>query len=287
MASTVTVIVDGVAYGMLLFLFAVGLSVTLGLMRFINLAHGAFAMGGAYLAVSLMNDMGLPFLAALPAAALATGIVGFLLERTVIRHLYGVSALEQVLFTIGLVFAVSALTTMAFGPQQQLVQLPDWLTSRVDVLGLSLTGYRLFLICVGAVMAGLLAFAFDRTLFGARIRAAVDNRRAAEGVGIRVDMLFAVAFGLGSALAGLGGALSIGMLGLDPTFAFKYLTILLMVVAIGGAGSIEGSFLAAMVLGVVDALFKYFFPAAGGFVIFGLLVVVLMFFPAGLRGRTA
>jgi len=286
MSNIITVVIDGIAYGMLLFLLAVGLSVTLGLMRFINLAHGAFAMGGGYLAVTLTNRAGLPFLAALPITFVAVGLVGLVLERSGIRHLYRVSALRQVLFTIGFAFAMSAFATILFGPQQQPVRLPLWFSARVPLFGVEIAGYRLFLIIVGAIIATTLAVLVDHTLWGARIRAAVDNRRAAEGIGISVERLFAITFGLGTGLAGLGGALSIEFLGLDPTFAFKYLTIVLMVVAIGGAGSIEGPILAALFLGVADGLFKYFLPEAGSFVIFGLFVTVLVFFPAGLKGRT-
>ncbi|RYE75300.1 MAG: branched-chain amino acid ABC transporter permease [Hyphomicrobiales bacterium] len=286
MSSLVAVLVDGVAYGMLLFLSAVGLSVTLGLMRFINLAHGAFAMVGAYLAVVAVGA-GLPFLLALPLVFVAVGVFGIAIERTAIRHLYRRSALEQVLFSSGLAFALGALANLIFGPQQQAIQTPAWLTGRVALAGLEITSYRLFLIAMGAATAIALIYLFEHTLFGARIRAAVDNRRAAEGIGIQVERLFALTFGLGAALAGLGGALSVEMLGLDPAFALKYLTMLLMVVAIGGAGSIEGSLLAALGLGTIDALFKYLLPEAGGFVIFGLLVAVLLVKPAGLKGRAA
>jgi len=285
-SNVIAIIVDGVAYGMLLFLSAVGLSVTLGLMRFINLAHGAFAMGGGYLAVVLV-DAGLPFLLSLPIVFLAIGASGIAIERAGIRHLYRRTALEQVLFSIGLALALGALANLVFGPQQQAIQIPSLLSGRVTVLGLDIARYRLFLIVMGAATAITLVCLFEYTLFGARIRAAVDNRRAAEGIGIQVERLFAVTFGLGAALAGLGGALSVEMLGLDPAFALKYLTILLMVVAIGGAGSIAGSLQAALVLGTVDALFKYFLPEAGGFVIFGLLVAVLLVRPSGLRGRAA
>jgi branched-chain amino acid transport system permease protein len=287
MSSLAAVSIDGVAYGMLLFLFAIGLSVTLGLMRFINLAHGVFAMAGGYVAVLLMNQAGLAFGVAMAAAAGLAGATGILLERGVIRYLYAVSPLQQVLFTIGLAFTASALATIAFGPQQQLVRLPAWVAGRLSLFGLGISGYRLLLIGVGLAVAVGLVVLFDHTLFGARIRAAVDNRGTAEGVGIRVERLFALAFGLGSALAGLGGALSIELLGLDPTFPFKYLTLSLMVVAMGGAGSIIGSLFAALGLGIIDALFKYFMPEAGAFVIFGLLVAVLVVFPAGLKGRTA
>ena len=281
------VIVDGVSYGMLLFLFSIGLSITLGLMRFINLAHGAFAMCGGYVAVTLMNSGGVPFLWTLPAAFLLTGLIGFVLERIVIRYLYREPALQQVLFSIGMAFVASALTSIIFGPQQQPVHLPPWLAGRVSLFGVEVGAIRLFMIGIGAAAAVLLSALFDRTLFGATIRAAVDNRRAAEGIGIRVERLFAVTFALGAAMAGLGGAMSVDALGLDPTFPFKYLIIVLMIVAIGGPGSIRGSLGAALVLGVTDAVFKYAVPDLGPFVIDVLLIGLLLVFPRGLAGRRA
>ncbi|UFN46862.1 branched-chain amino acid ABC transporter permease [Roseomonas sp. OT10] len=287
MSGLLTVLADGIAYGMLLFLFSIGLSVTLGLMRFINLAHGAFAMCGGYVAVMLLNGLGIPFLLTLPLAALATAAIGLVLERSVIRYVYPMPELQQVLFSIGLAFAAGAVANILFGPQQQPILLPGWLTDRVEVAGIAITGYRLFVLLLGLLAAGSLAALFGLTLFGARVRAAVDNRRAAEGVGIDVDRLFATTFALGAGFAGLGGALGVGFLGLDPTFPFKYLVIVLMVVAIGGPGSILGSFVAAVGLGAVDALFKYLVPELGGFVIYGLLVLMMLLFPRGLAGRPA
>jgi len=288
MAGIVSVIVDGIAYGMLLFLFSIGLSVTLGLMRFINLAHGAFAMFGGYVAVTLMNGYGVPFLLLLPVAFLATGLFGAVAEKLVIRHVYPMPELQQVLFSIGLAFAAGAVANIIFGPQQQPMLLPGWLSQRISVLGLDITGYRIFLIGAGLVAAAALIALFNYTLYGARVRAAVDSRRTAEGMGINVSLLFSLTFGLGAAFAGLGGALAVGFLGLDPTFPLKYLVIVLMVVAIGGPGSIAGSFAAAIFIGVIDALFKYFVPEIGGFVIYAVLVVMMVFFPKGLAGgRTA
>jgi branched-chain amino acid transport system permease protein len=287
MSGLVTVVADGVAYGMLLFLFSIGLSVTLGLMRFINLAHGAFAMCGGYAAVILLNSAGIPFLLTLPAAFVAAGLIGVVSEKTVIKHLYRMPELQQVLFSIGMAFAASALAVIFFGPQQQPFLLPDWLASRVNLFGLEITGYRLFLMVSGLIAAVLLIALFNFTLFGAKVRAAVDNRRTAEGMGINVERLFSITFALGAALAGLGGAMAVGFLGLDPTFPFKYLVIVLMVVAIGGPGSIGGSFAAAIFLGVADALFKYLVPEIGSFVIYGLLVLMMIFLPKGLAGRAA
>jgi branched-chain amino acid transport system permease protein len=287
MLNILTVVADGIAYGMLLFLFSIGLSITLGLMRFINLAHGAFGMCGGYAVTALMNGLGVPFLLTLPAAFLIAGLIGFVLERAVIRFVYGESALQQVLFSIGLAFAASAIAVIIFGPQQQPVKLPIWLTMRLDIFGLQINAYRVFLLGVGVVAAVAMIALFNYTLFGARIRAAVDNRRAAEGIGIRVDRLFAVTFALGAAMAGLGGALAVDFLGLDPTFPFRYLVIVLMIVAIGGPGSIGGSLVAAVTLGIIDALFKYLVPEVGPFVIYAFLVGILTVYPKGLARRTA
>jgi len=287
MTGVISVVVDGVTFGMLLFLFSIGLSITLGLMRFINLAHGAFAMFGGYVSVTLLNGLGMPFLVTLPVAFLATGIVGAILERSVIRHVYRMPELQQVLFSIGLAFAAGAIATIIFGPQQQPILLPRWLTEQMLIFDIQISGYRIFLIVAGfSAAAGLIAL-FNYTMFGAKIRAAVDNRRTAEGMGIDVNRLFSLTFALGAACAGFGGALAVGFLGLDPTFPLKYLVLVLMVVAIGGPGSIGGSFIAAIFLGVVDALFKYFVPEVGGFVIYALLVVMMIFFPKGIARRTA
>lgn len=280
-----TVLVDGLAYGMLLFLFSIGLSITLGLMRFINLAHGAFAMFGGYLMVVLVGSLGWPFLAALPVAFVATGVVGALVERALITHVYRKSELQHVLFSIGLAFAAGAVANIIFGPQQQPIPLPAWAGARVELLGTWTTGYRVFVMGAGVVALLALLALFHRTLFGARVRAAVDLRGTAESIGINVSLLFALTFGLGAAFAGLGGALAVGFLGLDPSFPLKYLVVVLMVVAIGGPGSILGSFIAAIFLGVVDALFKYYLPATGSFVIYALLVLTMVFMPRGLAGR--
>jgi branched-chain amino acid transport system permease protein len=281
------VIADGISYGMLLFLFSIGLSITLGLMRFINLAHGAFAMVGGYVTVTMMNALGIPYLATLPAAFVVAGLVGLVLERGVIRFIYREPALQQVLFSLGLAFVASALATIIFGPQQQPIALPAFLSGRVNLGGVPLGANRIFLTVVGALAAIILATIFNHTLFGARIRAAVDHRRAAEGIGIRVERIFAITFAVGAGMAGLGGALAVDSLGLDPTLPFKYLILVLMIVAIGGPGSIAGSLAAALVLGVVDTVFKYAVPDVGPFVIYALLVGILLVFPRGLVGRRA
>ena len=279
------VLFDGVAYGSLLFLISIGLSVTLGLMNFINLAHGAFAMVGGYVFAVATLRFGVPFALALLVAFVAAAIAGGVLERALYRRLYGHSPLDQVLFTIGLTFMSIAAATWIFGSGQQPVRLPESLLGQTHLLGVDVGIYRLFLIAIVFALAAVLALLVTRTRFGARIRASVDDARTAAGLGIDVERVFSVTFTLGSGLAGLGGALGIDVLGLDPTFPLKYMVYFLLVVVVGGAGTIVGTLCAAMVLGIFDVAGKYYVPWAGSFVIYALMVVLLLLFPRGLLRR--
>jgi branched-chain amino acid transport system permease protein len=284
-SSAVGVLFDGFAYGMLLFLLSVGLSVTLGMMNFVNLAHCSFAMVGGYATVSLMGKLGWPFLATLPMAFLAAGLVSIVLERALYRKLYRATDLDQCLLTIGIVFISIAAYAWFYTTEQQSIQVPEYLQGSVQAMGMTFAAYRIFLILTGLVVLGLLVFLVERTRFGAQVRAAVDNQRMARGLGIDVDRAFMFTFALGGGLAGLGGALSIQMVGLDPTFALSYLVYVLIVVAVGGLGSIGGSFAAATVLGISDMAGKYYFPWLGAFLIYLVMVALLMWRPAGLFGK--
>jgi branched-chain amino acid transport system permease protein len=279
------VLFDGLAYGMLLFLMSVGLSVTLGMMNFVNLAHCSFAMLGAYVIVTLMNAWGWPFFASLPVAFIAAALASVVLERLFFRRFYNASELSQCLLTIGIVFVSIAGAAYIYGTDVQSVQMPHYLLGSLNVLGVDLAIYRLFLIGIALLITVLLGVTIESTRFGAQVRAAVNNQRMARGLGINVDGLFAVTFALGSGLAGLGGALAIAMLGLDPSFALTYLIYVLIVVSVGGLGSISGSFIAAMLLGVSDIAGKYYVPAVGSFLIYLVMIVLMMWRPAGLFGR--
>jgi branched-chain amino acid transport system permease protein len=281
-----TLLFDGIAYGMVLFVLASGLSVTLGLMNFVNLAHGAFAMAGGYVTVVLMQRYGVPFLWTLPAAFLFSAIAGVVLERLLYRPMYAKSHLDQVLFSIGIVFMAVAATDYVMGSTQQIIRLPLWLQGRFDFLGISIGRYRLFVILLCGALALALQWAFARTRFGSRLRAAVDDARVARGLGIPVNALFAFTFALGSGLAGLGGALGIELLGLDPTFPLKFMIYFLIVVTVGGTSTITRPFLAAMVLGTADVAGKYFVPQIGAFIIYALMVAVLLLKPEGLFARS-
>ncbi|MGB3271922.1 MAG: branched-chain amino acid ABC transporter permease [Xanthobacteraceae bacterium] len=286
MTNFLTILFDGVAYGMLLFVLASGLAVTLGLMNFVNLAHGAFAAFGGYVCAVLVNQLGVPFSLGLGGAFLAGALAGVVAEWALFRHLYGRSELEQVLFTIGFVFMAVAATDYVMGSSQVFINLPDILRGQIDLFGVGIGRYRLMII----VICGLLTLAIQGTLahtrFGARLRASVDDPRVAGGLGINVPRVFAFTFAFGCGLAGLGGALGAEILGLDPYFPLKFLIYFLIVVTVGGSSTITGPFMAALVLGVADVAGKYYVPKLGAFVIYALMIVILIWRPHGLFGRT-
>ena len=280
-----TLLFDGIAYGMLLFLLASGLAVTLGLMNLVNLAHGAFAMAGGYMAVILVNRWGLPFALALVLAFLGTALLGAAMERLLYRRIYRKSHLDQVLFSIGLVFMAMAAVDYTEGSQQQFVAVPKLLQARFTLLGASIGAYRLLIVVLCGVIALALQFVLTRTRFGAQLRAAVDDPRVARGLGIEVGRVFALTFAVGSGLAGLGGALGAEILGLDPEFPLKYLIYFLIVVTVGGTATISGPFLASLLLGIADVAGKYYLPDFGAFVIYTVMLAVLIWRPQGLLGR--
>jgi branched-chain amino acid transport system permease protein len=281
-----TILLDGVAYGMLLFVLACGLSVTLGLMNFINLAHGVFAMAGGYVTALAMSRLGVPFLLTLPAAFLIPAILGVALERTLYRRLYGASPLDQVLFTIGLVLMAMPVADVLVGHEAQQVHLPAWLNGRIESHGVGISVYRLFIIALCGLIAATLQIFLIKTRFGAQLRAAVDDARVAQGLGVDVDRIFAVAFAVGSGLAGLGGALAADVVGgVDPSFPVKFLVTFLIVAVIGGSNGILGALFGALLLGVLDVAGKYYIPSIGAFIIYGVMVVTLIVRPQGLFAR--
>jgi branched-chain amino acid transport system permease protein len=282
-----TILFDGIAYGMLLFVLACGLAVTLGLMNFVNLAHGAFAMAGGYIALVLVNRAGVPFLAGLPIAFLASGVIGALFERTLYVHVYSKSHLEQVLFTIGLVFMSVAAVDYVMGSQQVFIQVPSALQGRFELFGIGIGRYRLLIIIVCGLLTVALQLILSGTRFGSRLRASVDDARVARGLGINVNRVFALTFAFGSGLAGLGGALGAEILGLDPTFPLKFLVYFLIVVTVGGTSSITGPFFASLLIGIGDVAGKYYVPKFGAFVIYTIMIVLLIIRPQGLFARPA
>ncbi len=285
LSAAVNIAFNGLAYAMVLYLISVGLSVTMGLMGFVNLAHGVFAMAGGYVVTSLMKDHGAPFPLALVGAALAVAAASVPVERLLYRRFYGGDELDQVLLTIGLVFMSVAGATYIWGPLQQPLQPPAWLGGQADLGFRSFPAYRCFLIACGAAVVTALWLGVERTRFGARVRAAVDNLEMAQSVGIDTSRLFMATFALGSGLAGLGGALGAELLAVNPGYALQNLVFFLIVVAVGGLGSIRGPFFAAVLIGVADTASKYLAPQLGAFFIYALTLAVLLWRPRGLFGR--
>jgi branched-chain amino acid transport system permease protein len=287
LSSLISVAFHGIAYGMILYVISVGLSVTMGLMGFTNLAHGVFAMGGGYILTSALTRFHLPFPVALALSFLAVAAASVVLERLLYSRLYGASELEQVLFTIGLIFMSVAVARLIFGTLQQPVQLPESLKGQFSLLGRDFPAYRVFLIVFSAAMIGALWFGVERTLWGAMVRAAVDNRAMAQSIGIDTRRLFTITFAVGSGLAGLGGALGADIVAIQPTYPFEQLVYFLIVVSVGGLGSLRGPFVAALLIGITDTACKYWVPEFGAFFIYAATIGLLLWRPMGLFGRRA
>ena len=275
----------GIAYGTVLYFLAVGLSVTLGLMRFINLAHGVFAMAGGYLTVTAMSRLGVTFLVGVVIAVVVVTAAAMLLERTLYRRFYGAPILDQVLFSIALIFMSIAIARYIYGPLAQPIEMPGWLSGRVDIGIGVFPAYRVFLIAIGVVLAIAIWFGIERSRFGASVRAAVDNRQMAESVGINVNGIFTICFGLGTGLAALGGSLGADLLPIHPAYPNDYLLYFLVVVAVAGMGNIGGAFAVALGFGIIDTVIRYFVPEAGRILIFVLVMAVLFRKPHGFAPR--
>lgn len=279
------ILFHGVASAMLLYMISVGLAVTMGLMNFVNLAHGVFAMAGGYTAIVLMQRLELPFVPAVLVAAIAVAAASVVVERVFYARLYQAGELSQVLLTMGLIFISIAAAKFLFGPSPQNTQAPDWLSGQLPLGTTTVPVYRTMIIAVGIVTAAAAWVSIERTQLGARLRAAVDNRRMAETLGIRTDRVFTLTFALGSGLAALGGAIGAEILPMRPTYALEMLVYVLIVVSVGGLGSLHGPFIAALLLGISDTAFKYLFPQFGGFFIYAAMLVLLLWRPQGLFGR--
>ncbi len=279
------ILLGGLSAGTVLFIVSVGLSITMGLMGFVNLAHGAFAMFGGYVIVLAMNRAHLGFAAALALGFVAAAALSAVLERLLYRRLYRAGELDQVLFTIGLIFIFIAATVIVVGPESQLLTLPRALRGQLDLGFTHYRTYSVFLIVVGFLIVTGIWLAVERTRIGAQIRATVDNRRMAESLGINVDRLFTITFAFGSGMAAIGGGLGAEFLGLDPQYALKYLVYFLIVVSVGGLGSVVGVYYASLLLGVLDFVLKLYVPKGGTMFIYVLTILILLWRPQGLFGR--
>ncbi|MCM2474573.1 branched-chain amino acid ABC transporter permease [Rhizobium sp. CG5] len=285
MNTVVEIAFQALAYASVLYLISVGLSVTLGLMGFVNLAHGVFAMAGGYFAAVAIADWGAPWLVMLVCAPLAVAVLAAVAEKTLYGRLYNRSELDQVLFCIGLIFIVGALARMFFGPLMRPIDLPESLMQSVAIGQSSFYVYKLVVVGIGALTAGAILIALERTRIGAVIRAAVENRGMAESVGVRTKFVFTATFAFGGALAALGGMLGADVFGLNPSYALDILVYVQIVVAVAGLGTLRGSFIAALLVGIIQTVSAYYLPAFGTFILFLAVFVLLLFRPRGLFGR--
>jgi len=284
-STFLTLLIDGVSYGMMLFLISVGLTITMGVMRVVNLMHSAFAMVGGFITLWLASHVGLNYFVALVLGVAATMLISLVLERTLYQWVYKSNALGQLLMTLGMTFVVTAIVKNIAGPQIQSIVLPSILTGQLTLGAMNISVYRLFVLALSVVVAGALWLCLEYTTFGARLRAAVDNPRMARCVGINVPVVFAVTFAIGCGLAALGGAVGTQMLPLEPYYGLKYLVLVLIVVAVGGVGSLKGSLYSALLLGVIDTMGRYYIPALGGFIIYLAVLAILLLRPRGLVSR--
>jgi branched-chain amino acid transport system permease protein len=252
----------------------------MGLMRVVNLAHTSFAAIGGYVSVKLMD--GVPFPLAIAVGVVAVVVLSIVVEKVIYVHLYKASELDQVLMTVGLLFFSVATLNLFFGPNTVSVRLPDVLARNAHILGRDIQMYRLFVIACGSVLLAALWFLFYRTSFGAMLRAAVDNRSMAQATGINVNLIFSLAFALGSGLAAFGGAIGFAVLPLEPMYPFKYLTLVLIVVTISGAADIKGAAVAAILVGIIDTAGRYLYPAYGAFFIYFVLLGITIWRNKGL-----
>jgi branched-chain amino acid transport system permease protein len=287
LSSLVSVAFHGIAFGMILYVISVGLSITMGLMGFTNLAHGVFAMAGGYILVTALSKYSIPFPLALLLSFVLVAAASIVLERLLYSRLYGATELEQVLFTIGLIFMSVAVARLIFGTLQQPVVLPDYLKGQFAIFGRDFPTYRIFLMLFSGLIIAALWFGIERTIWGAKVRAAVDNRAMAQAIGINTKRLFTLTFAIGSGLAGLGGALGADIIAVQPTYPFEQLVYFLIVVSIGGLGSLRGPFVAALLIGITDTACKYWLPQFGAFFIYAATIALLLWRPLGLFGKRA
>jgi branched-chain amino acid transport system permease protein len=256
-------------------------------MGFVNLAHGVFAMAGGYVMYTLMTDYGMGWLTALLLACLAVAAGSIVLERLLYSRLYRAGELEQVLFTIGLIFVAVAVARILYGNNPLAAPLPDFMKGQTELAGRSFPTYRVVVILASAALIVALWLGLERTRWGAMVRAAVDNRPMAQSIGIDTGRLFTLTFALGSGLAALGGALGADLMAMTPTYPFEQLVYFLIVVALGGLGTLRGPFLGALLIGIGDTACKYWVPEFGAFFIYAATMLVLLWRPQGLLGRAA
>ena len=286
MQTILSIGLDGISYGMVLFIISIGLSIMMGLMRVVNLAHGAFAMIGGYLASYAMRDLGAGYGLAIAIAVIGTIVISIPLEILLYRRIYRKSdPLIQVLLTIGITFVIIGLSNFIFGPTLKAIPLPNALSGPLDIGFRMIPTHRVFDIACGVVTALALWLLIDKTEFGIRLRASVDNSDMADSLGIRTEWIYAATFALAVGLGAFGGVVGAELLPIEPFYALRYMVTFLVVVSVGGAGSIAGALAASLLLGLADTTGKYLAPEYGEFFFYLAVIVIAFLFPRGLFGR--
>ena len=285
MQTVLSIGVDALAYGMVLFVISIGLSVTMGLMRVVNLAHGAFAMIGGYIASYAARDMGLAYAFAVILAIVGTIIIAIPIERLLYRRIYGQPELTQVLMTIGITFCIIGIANYVFGPTLKTIPTPDALRESVSLGFRTVSAHRLFVIACGVAVAIGLWYFIERTAFGVKLRAAVDNAAMAAALGVKTQVVYAVSFAVAVGLAAFGGVVGAELLPIEPYYALRYMVTFLVVVSVGGAGSIPGALAACLLLGAIDTTGRYLMPEFGEFFFYLAVIAIVWLFPRGLAGR--
>jgi len=286
MQTILSIGLDGISYGMVLFIISIGLSIMMGLMRVVNLAHGAFAMIGGYLASYAMRDLGAGYALAIVVAVIGTIVISIPLEILLYRRIYRKSdALTQLLLTIGITFVIIGLANFIFGPTLKAIPLPNALSGPLDIGFRMIPTHRVFVIACGVVTALALWLLIDKTEFGIRLRASVDNSDMADSLGIRTEWIYAATFALAVGLGAFGGVVGAELLPIEPFYALRYMVTFLVVVSVGGAGSIAGALAASLLLGLADTTGKYLAPEYGEFFFYLAVIVIAFLFPRGLFGR--
>lgn len=265
---------------MLLFLLSIGLTVIFGLMHFVNLAHGALYALGAYFAATIASTAG--FWVALLVAPLGVAVVGMALYGGLISRMRKSGPMAQVLVTFGLIFVLLDLTRIFWGDLALAINTPAALSGRVDILGTGYPAYRLFIIALGAAIFAALALILSRTQIGAMIRTGVDNDAMAACMGINVERLFFIVFCVGCALAGLAGAVAAPLLSVTPGMGLEILIPTLIVIVIGGLGSLKGAIAGSLIYGFVQTFGAVLLPGVASILIYALLAAVLLLKPVGL-----
>lgn len=279
------IVAYGLSYGLVLFAISIGMVITMGLMKVINLAHGAFAALGGYLTIALMNNAGLDFAVAIVISTALIALFGAVVEKVLISRLYGKTDLDQVLVTLGFNFLVMGALSLVFGPNIYPMTLPKYLHGNIDLGIRSFEIYRIFIILFGLILILALWAIFDKTNFGAKLRAAVDNRGMASAMGINVDRLYVTAFALGSALAAIGGSIGAAMLPMEPFYPLKYLILVLVIVALSGFGNIRASIGVAIVVGLAETTGRLLVPQYGSYTIYVLLIALIVWRREGLFAK--